>query len=195
MDAKIEFYLRDVGRLLSELSVERLSGLVDRILGLYDEGKQLFLLGNGGSASTCSHIVNDFQKCIYLAGGKTFRCMSLTDNVALMTAWANDTAYDQIFAEQLRPWVQVGDVVICVSGSGNSPNVLNAARTARELGAYTVGLTGYSGGKLAPLVDEALVIPCDNMQRIEDCHMVVLHLLFWRMLQEVEERSRAGKQE
>jgi D-sedoheptulose 7-phosphate isomerase len=86
--------------------------------------------------------------------------------------------------------VQPGDLVICVSGSGNSPNVLMAAELAREMGAYTIGLAGYSGGKLAPLVDETLVIPCDNMQRIEDLHMVVLHMLFWRMLQEVESRKQ-----
>jgi len=188
---QIQFYLRDVGRLIAELPAPRIKGLVDRLLAAYDDGRQVFLLGNGGSASTCSHIVNDFQKCIYLAGGKTFKVMSLTDNVALITAWANDTAYELIFAEQLRPWVQPDDLVICVSGSGNSPNVLQAARLARELGAYTIGLTGYQGGKLAPLVDESLVVPCDNMQRIEDVHMIVLHLLFWRMLQEVEGRGRA----
>ncbi|MCC2668212.1 MAG: sugar isomerase [Armatimonadetes bacterium] len=187
---QLEFYIKDVGRLLSELPVAQLKGMVDRLLAAYDEGRQVFLLGNGGSASTCSHMVNDFQKCIYLAGGRTFRCLSLTDNVALMTAWANDTSYERIFAEQLRPWVQPGDLVICVSGSGNSPNVLMAAELAREMGAYTIGLAGYSGGKLAPLVDETLVIPCDNMQRIEDLHMVVLHMLFWRMLQEVESRKQ-----
>jgi D-sedoheptulose 7-phosphate isomerase len=186
---QIEFYLRDVSRLLSELPVAQLKGLVDRLLRAYDEGRQVFFLGNGGSASTCSHMVNDFQKCIYLAGGKTFRCMSLTDNVALMTAWANDTDYEHIFAEQLRPWVQEGDLVFCVSGSGNSPNVLRAARLARESGAYVVGLAGFKGGKLAPIVDEALVVSSDNMQRIEDAHMVILHLLFWRMLQEVEGRG------
>lgn len=188
---QIEFYLKDVGKLLSELPVGQLAGLVNRLLAAYDEGRQVFLLGNGGSASTCSHMVNDFQKCIYLAGKKTFRCMSLTDNVALITAWANDTAYERIFAEQLRPWVRPGDTVICVSGSGNSPNVLNAAALARETGAYVVGLVGYEGGKLAPLCDEAIVVPCDNMQRIEDVHMVVLHLLFWRMLREVEARSQS----
>jgi D-sedoheptulose 7-phosphate isomerase len=188
---QIRFYLTDVTRLLGELPVEQLHGLVQRLLAAYQEGRQVFLLGNGGSASTCSHIVNDFQKCIYHASGsrRTFRCMSLTDNVALMTAWANDTAYDQIFAEQLRPWVQPGDLVFCVSGSGNSPNVLNAARLAREQGAYVVGLAGYEGGRLAPLCDEAVVVRSDNMQRIEDCHMVVLHLLFWRMMQAVQEQA------
>lgn len=187
---KLQFYIGDVGRLLSELPVEQLHGLVNRLLAAYDEGRQVFLLGNGGSASTCSHIVNDLQKCIYLAGEKTFRVLSVTDNVALMTAWANDTAYENIFAEQLRPWVQPGDLVFCVSGSGNSPNVLKAAVLARELGAYVVGLTGYEGGKLAPLTDESIIIPSDNMQRIEDLHMIILHMLFWRMLQEVESRQR-----
>jgi D-sedoheptulose 7-phosphate isomerase len=187
---KLQFYINDVGRLLAELPVSQLKGIVDRLLAAYDEGRQVFLCGNGGSGSTCSHMVNDFQKCIYLAGKKPFRCLSLTDNVALITAWANDTSYDNIFSEQLRPWVQPGDLVICVSGSGNSPNVLKAAELAREMGAYTLGLTGYSGGKLAPLVDEALIIPCDNMQRIEDLHMIVLHMLFWRMLQEVESRNQ-----
>ncbi len=191
---KIAFYLKDVSSLIAELPVAQLQGLVNRLLAAYDEDRQVFLLGNGGSASTCSHMVNDFQKCIYLAGQKTFRCMSLTDNVALITAWANDTSYERVFAEQLRPWVRPGDLVICVSGSGNSPNVLRAAELAREAGAYTVGLTGYAGGKLAPLVDESLIVPCDNMQRIEDVHMVILHLLFWRMLQEVEERAQAGSE-
>jgi len=187
---QIEFYLRDVSKLIAELPVAQLKGLVDRLLACYDEGRQLFLMGNGGSASTCSHIVNDFQKCIYLAGKRTFRCMALTDNVALMTAWANDTDYEQIFAEQLRPWVQPGDLVMCVSGSGNSPNVLNGASLAREMGAYVVALAGFEGGKLAPLADEAIIVPSDNMQRIEDGHMVILHVLFWRMLQEVEQRAQ-----
>lgn len=188
---QIEFYLKDVGKLIAELPVGQLKGLVDRLLAAYDEGRQVFLMGNGGSASTCSHMVNDFQKCIYLAGNKTFKCMSLTDNVALITAWANDTAYEHIFAEQLRPWVQPGDTVFCVSGSGNSPNILKAAEVAREAGAYVVGLAGYAGGKLLPLCDEAIVVPSDNMQRIEDVHMVILHLLFWRMLQEVGARNAA----
>ncbi len=192
MDSLIDFYLSDVRRLVGELPTDQLKGLTDRLLAAYDEGRQVFLLGNGGSASTCSHIVNDLQKCVFLAGNKTFKVMSLTDNVALMLAWANDTSFDNIFAEQLRPWVQAGDLVFCVSGSGNSPNVLRAASLAREAGAYVVGLAGYEGGKLLPLVDEAVVVRSDNMQRIEDCHMIVLHLLFWRMLQEVEQRAKVA---
>lgn len=182
------FYLGDVARLIGSLPVEHLERLVSRIVDVYEAGRGLFLVGNGGSAATCSHMATDFQKCVYLTGGKPFRCMSLTDNVPLITAWANDTAYDRIFAEQLQPWVQAGDLVFCVSGSGNSPNVLHAARAARELGAHVVGLSGFAGGQLAEMVDEAVVIPCDNMQRIEDLHMITLHVLFWRTMQEVEAR-------
>ncbi|MBM3460300.1 MAG: SIS domain-containing protein [Armatimonadetes bacterium] len=187
---QIAFYLQDVGRLLAGLPVEQLEGLYRRLLAAYDDGRQVFLLGNGGSGATCSHMVNDLQKCLYLAGGRTLRALALTDCVPLLTAWANDTAYEHVFAEQLRPWVQPGDLVFCLSGSGNSPNVLNAARLARDQGAYVVGLSGYQGGKLAALVDESLVIPCDNMQRIEDCHMVILHVLFWRTMQVLEARKQ-----
>lgn len=189
---QIQFYLKDVTRLISDLPVAQLDGMVRRLLRAYDEGRQVFLLGNGGSGATCSHMVNDFQKCIYLAGDRTFRCMSLCDSVPLITAWANDTAYENIFAEQLRPWVEPGDTVVLLSGSGNSPNVLKAASLAREMGAYTIGLAGYQGGKLKDMVDEALVVPCDNMQRIEDVHMIVLHLVFWRMMRAIEDRRAAA---
>ncbi len=186
---KIEFYLKDVSRLIAELPAAQLEGMVQRLLAAYDEGRQLFVLGNGGSAATASHLVNDFQKCIYLAGGKPFRAMAVTDNIPLITAWANDTDYENVFAEQLRPWVQPGDLVLAISGSGNSPNVLRAVELSRSLGGYTIGLAGFAGGRLKELVDECLVVPCDNMQRIEDCHMVAGHVLFWRMMEALEERK------
>jgi D-sedoheptulose 7-phosphate isomerase len=186
MDA-IKAYMSDVSRLVAELPVEWISGTVDRLLQAYEEGKQLLLLGNGGSAATASHLVNDFQKCIYLTGGRPFRALAVTDSVPLITAWANDTSYENVFAEQVRTWAQPGDVVIAITGSGNSPNVLRAVQVARECGAFTIGLTGYEGGKLKELVDDCLVVPCENMQRIEDVHMVVGHLLFWRMMGRLEE--------
>src|SRR5262245_25291673 len=145
---QIHTYLDDVSHLVADLPVEQLSRFVDRLMEAYDEGRQLFLLGNGGSAATASHLLADFQKCIYLAGGKPFRALAVTDSVPLITAWANDTHYDNVFAEQLRPWVEPGDLVIAISGSGNSPNVLRAVQVARELGAYVIGLTGYPGGSL-----------------------------------------------
>jgi D-sedoheptulose 7-phosphate isomerase len=189
---KIRAYLDEVSGLVAALPVEHVDRTVERLLEAYDQGRQLFLLGNGGSAATASHLLADFQKCIYMAGGKTFRALAVTDSIPLITAWANDTHYDNVFAEQLRPWVQPGDLVIAFSGSGNSPNVLRAVQVARELGAWVLGLAGYEGGKLKDLVDECIIVPCDNMQRIEDCHMVLGHLLFWRMMGRIEERKAAA---
>jgi D-sedoheptulose 7-phosphate isomerase len=187
---QIQFYLSDVSQLLAELPVAAIRQVVDRLLIAYEEERRLILLGNGGSAATASHLVADFQKMIYLTGGKPFRAMACTDSMPLITAWANDTEYAGIFAEQVRTWAEPGDVVLAIIGSGNSPNVLRAVEVARERGATTIGLSGFSGGKLAAMVDLPIVVPCDNMQRIEDVHMILGHLFFWRMLQELKEGRR-----
>lgn len=178
-------YLTAVSHLVAGVSAEQLCRIVDRLVDAYHGGRRLLLLGNGGSAATASHLVADFQKCIYLAGGKTFQALAVTDSVPLITAWANDTCYENVFAEQVRTWAQPGDLVLAISGSGNSPNVLAAVRTARECGAYTIGLAGYEGGKLNPLVDECVIVPSDNMQQIEDVHMVIGHVLFRRMMERI----------
>lgn len=191
---QIRFYLRDVGQLLQEMPVAVIRNVVDCLLKAYDEDRRLILLGNGGSAATASHLVADFQKMVYLAGGKPFRAMACTDSMPLVTAWANDTEYAGVFAEQVRTWAETGDVVLAISGSGNSPNVLRAIEVAREKGATTVGLSGFAGGKLAGMVDLSIVVPCDNMQRIEDVHMILGHLFFWRMLQALEERGRGQRE-
>src|SRR5438876_8060554 len=138
---QIQFYLSDVGRLLAELPVAAIRAVVDRLLAAYHADRRLILLGNGGSAATASHLVADFQKMIYLAGGQPFRAMACTDSMPLITAWANDTDYTGVFAEQVRTWAEPGDVVLAISGSGNSPNVLQAVAVARELGATTIGLS------------------------------------------------------
>jgi D-sedoheptulose 7-phosphate isomerase len=188
---QIQSYLNDVGRLLTELSVPAIRQVVDILLDAYRNDRRLILLGNGGSAATASHLVADFQKMIYLAGGRRFQAMACTDSIPLVTAWANDTDYANVFAEQVRTWAGPGDVVLAISGSGNSPNVLQAVAVAREQGAVTIGLSGFAGGKLADMVDHAIVVGSDNMQRIEDVHMVLGHLFFWRMLQAVKEETKA----
>jgi D-sedoheptulose 7-phosphate isomerase len=178
-------YLDSVSRLLAQLPAEPLVGIVDRLLEAYRSGRRLLLLGNGGSAATASHLVADFQKCVYLAGGKTFQALAVTDSMPLITAWANDTSYENVFAEQVRTWTQPDDLVLAISGSGNSPNVLRAVTVARECGAYTIGLAGFQGGKLKALVHECIVVPSDNMQQIEDVHMVIGHVLFRRMMERI----------
>src|SRR5919204_674239 len=173
---QIQLYLREVSQLLSELPVATIRRVVDRLLMAYQENNRLILLGNGGSAATASHLVADFQKMIYLTGGRPFRAMACTDSMPLVTAWANDTDYANVFAEQVRTWAEPGDVVLAISGSGNSPNVLRAVEVAREQGATTIGLSGFAGGRLAGMVDISIVVPSDNMQRIEDLHMILGHL-------------------
>jgi D-sedoheptulose 7-phosphate isomerase len=182
----IRFYLNDVARLLTEMPVAPIQKVVDLLLEAYQNDRRLILLGNGGSAATASHLVADFQKMIFLAGGKPFRAMACTDSMPLVTAWANDTDYARVFAEQVRTWAEPGDLVLAISGSGNSPNVLQAVRVARECGATTIGLSGFTGGQLAGLVDVSIVVPCDNMQRIEDVHMVLGHLFFLQMMETVK---------
>lgn len=155
---------------------------VDRVTELlvraYEQERSIFLFGNGGSAALASHFACDLAKGTVNGSKKRFRVLALTDNVPLMTAWANDSNYEDIFAEQLANFARPGDIAFAISGSGNSPNVLQALRTAKHLGLMTVGLGGFAGGKMRNFCDACIVIPCDNMQIIEDLHLCVAHSLF-----------------
>lgn len=157
--------------------LEAMRRIVPALLTARSEGRTIFFFGNGGSASTASHFVVDIGKATIRGDGKRFRCVALVDNVESLTAWANDAEYAKVFAEQLKGLAVAGDVAVGISGSGNSPNVLDACRVARSLGLVTVGLTGMGGGKLKELVDIPLVVPSNSMQHIEDVHLLVCHLL------------------
>jgi D-sedoheptulose 7-phosphate isomerase len=145
----------------------------------YEGGKMMYLFGNGGSASLASHLACDLGKgTAYCNGGKRLRVLALTDNVATMTAWANDFSYEDMFSEQLRNFVQPQDIAFAISGSGNSKNVLNALRVAREAGATTIGISGYRGGEMKSLCNICVIVPSDNMQVIEDLHLAMAHSIF-----------------
>jgi D-sedoheptulose 7-phosphate isomerase len=174
----IKDYLDLVGSAINDLPEDKIQDVIDILIDAHDNGRQVFLLGNGGSAMTASHIACDFQKGLKECTGKRFRASAVTDNVAIMTAWANDTDYESIFAEQLDCLLEPGDVVIAISGSGNSPNVIKAVEKANQMGAITVGWSGFGGGKLAQVARKPLVINSDNMQRVEDLHMILGHLIF-----------------
>ncbi len=174
----ITAYLDDVRELLSRVEEAQVEQIVEILLEAWRGGKRVLLMGNGGSSSSVSHIVNDLQKCIHLEAGKPLRTLCLSDCTPLMMAWANDTAWDNIFAPQVACWAEPGDVVIGVSGSGNSANVINGILAANQAGATTIGLAGYRGGRLKETAQHCLVVPSDNMQRIEDVHMVLLHVVF-----------------
>lgn len=143
------------------------------------EGRQVFLLGNGGSAATSSHLAVDFGKGCSRGREKRFRVLSLTDNMPWITALGNDLGYDDIFSEQLANYAQAGDVVLAISSSGNSKNVLKALELANKLGCVTVGISGFAGGKLKELVKLHIHVPDSHMGRIEDGQMIVGHILLY----------------
>ena len=171
-------YLTGVKDLIDQVSEEKILHFVDLLEAAWRDEKHVILMGNGGSSSTASHIVNDLQKCIQLDTGKPIRAICLCDNTALILAWGNDTEYANIFAPQVECWAGPGDLVIGISGSGNSPNVIRAIEAGNAKGAITFGLAGYEGGKLAEVAKESIVVLTRNMQQIEDLHMILLHLAF-----------------
>ena len=174
----IQTYLSGVKDLINRLDSEQIDLLADQLERAWREDKHVILMGNGGSAGTASHIVNDIQKCLQLECGKPIKALCLSDNTPLVLAWANDTEFANVYQPQIECWVQPGDLVIAISGSGNSPNILRAAEAAKLRGAFVFGMAGYSGGKLPEVSTECLVALTNNMQQIEDIHMMVLHLAF-----------------
>jgi D-sedoheptulose 7-phosphate isomerase len=166
-------------RVAAAISHDLINQIADELLKAYEAGRTVYFFGNGGSASLASHLACDLGKgTAYCNGGKRFRVLALTDNIPMMTAWANDSCYEDIFSEQLRNFVQPQDVAFAISGSGNSENVLRALQVAREAAATTIGITGFQGGKMKSLCDICLIVPSDDMQLIEDLHLGLAHAIF-----------------
>ena len=184
-------YLRSLSALLEQIDPDAVAKVADVLYGCWERGARLVLCGNGGSASTASHLVCDLSKNIYLEGGRPFEVVALTDSAAVLLAWGNDTDFSNVFAGQARTWLRAGDVLLAISGSGNSPNVLAAVKVGCEVGATTIGLCGYSGGRLAEMADLALVARRDNMQQVEDVHMVLGHVLFSALRDRINGRLAA----
>jgi D-sedoheptulose 7-phosphate isomerase len=150
---------------------------VDLVRRTFDAGKQIITCGNGGSAYAASHYVTDWNKMVNLATGRKFRGISLCDNIGIVTAFANDVSYDQVFAGQLRAILEPGDLVIAVSGSGNSKNVVNAVEYANEAGAETLAVVGYDGGTLKMIAKHSVWVPSFDMQLCEDVHLMFGHMV------------------
>ncbi|MGO8674183.1 MAG: SIS domain-containing protein [Capsulimonadaceae bacterium] len=174
----IRGYLADVQRLLSEVDDSAVNAVVEALAGAWRDGKRVLLMGNGGSSSTVSHIVADLQKNIQLETGRALKTLCLTDSTPLLSAWANDTEWSNVFAPQVECWAERGDIVIGVSGSGNSSNVIRGIEAGNRAGAITFGLAGFEGGKLKATAQHCITVYSDNMQRIEDVHMILLHVIF-----------------
>jgi len=173
----IQLYLNEVQATLKKLPLDKIRDVIAVLQYARLNNKQVFILGNGGSAATASHFACDLSKGTLLPGRPRFRVMALTDNMPLFSALANDNGYENVFAEQLASFVQPGDVVISISGSGNSANVLKATELARSVRATTIGLTGFDGGKLKDMVDICVLVPNHCMEQVEDIHLLLEHLI------------------
>lgn len=171
----IERYFRELTGAISQIPVRKVERLVQVIYDAYCNGKQVFILGNGGSASTASHFCCDLGKGAVVDGKPRLRVMSLNDNMALLSAYANDCGYESVFVEQMKNLIQEGDVVICITASGNSPNVIRAIEFANEAGTTTIGLLGFGGGEARELVTEHVTIDNRNYGQVEDVHMFLAH--------------------
>lgn len=178
----VRHYFSGVGSLLQQVPFDVVDKVVETLANANQTGQTVYICGNGGSAATATHFGCDLAKRPIVAGQPRYRVISLTDNTALMTALSNDIGYDDVFAEQLLPLVRKGDVLIGISGSGNSRNVLKAVDVAKAAGAITVGFSGYDGGKLAPMVDISVHIPSFNMAMVEDVHLMLEHAICERLL-------------
>lgn len=172
----IDQYMLDLNEGLKALDRGAIQAVVNELMSIWRERRQVFVLGNGGSGAFASHMVNDLSK-IVIPGQPRFRAISLSDNMPLMTAWANDSAYEDVFAEQLRNLCQPGDLVIATSCSGNSPNVLKALRVAHSLGARTVAFTGDVGGQVKSMADVCVFAPVSFIGMQEDVHLILNHAI------------------
>jgi D-sedoheptulose 7-phosphate isomerase len=175
----IKAYFHSLSDLIPQLpyaSIEQIAATITQAVG---EERTIFVFGNGGSAATASHVVCDLGKTVTEnSQSRRLKVIALTDNVPLMTAWANDVGYEHIFSEQLKNFVAPRDVVFAISCSGDSPNILQGLKTARATGAITVGTAGFEGGKMKALCDICAVVPSNNMQIIEDLQHAVAHSIF-----------------
>jgi D-sedoheptulose 7-phosphate isomerase len=177
----MEEFMRNYTERVRQCLIDLPFGEMERVVNILEEavrkGKQIFAFGNGACAAAASHFVCDLVKGCIVEGAPRVKAFCLNDCAPLMTAWANDDSFEKVFLEPLKNYLQEGDVVIALSASGNSPNVLRAAEYGREAGAIVVGLTGKGGGQLASLAAIPIVVKSPSYEEVEDVHVVVTHML------------------
>jgi D-sedoheptulose 7-phosphate isomerase len=177
IETDIRGYLDRLLKTLGGMPIPELARLSEMLYRAYTDGKQVFILGNGGSASTASHMAADLGKNTIGPNMRRFRIMSLNDNIPLLTALSNDLGYENVFAEQLQNLVHPGDVLIVISGSGKSPNVLRAMEYARSQSAEVAALLGFDGGPAQELADITVLIDSNDYGVVEDAHLIINHIL------------------
>jgi len=170
-------YIKNLKYSLDNLNPDQVDRIVEILWSAYLDDKQVFIMGNGGSASTASHFACDLGKGTVVKGRKRLRIICLNDNMALVTALSNDLSYDDIFKEQLANLINPDDVVIAITASGNSSNILRAVEYAGENRAVTIGLTGFDGGELVSMVNECIIVSSKDYGQTEDIHLVLGHMI------------------
>ena len=174
-------YIKSLKADLDRLDLEMLEKITELIWQTYKNNKTLYLIGNGGSAATASHMANDFSKGLLGHKGdvpvKPMKAVALTDNFSLISAWANDTSFEDVFSRQIECLAEKGDLLIVFSASGNSPNILKAVKTAKKKGLKTIGFCGFDGGKLKKMADLSLVVYDNHYGRAEDAHLIFCHII------------------
>lgn len=185
----IKRYFLENQRVLAEMPQEPIERMISLLYEAWREGHQVFIMGNGGSASTASHMANDLSKATIVPGMARMKVIALTDNIALITAWANDSSYENVFKEQLENLLETGDLVIGLSASGDSPNILRAVEFSRQHDAVTVGWTGLSGGRLKEVAEHCIHSPTDDIGIIESVHLVLDHLVTQVLRQRIQTES------
>ena len=189
---RIQNYISHLQGVLERLTLLDVKSSIDAIMEAYYADKQIFVIGNGGSASTASHIACDLGKGTSVPGKPRLRVISLTDNVATMTAWSNDVSYEDVFIEQLKNLVNPGDLVLGISASGNSENVIRALRYASEIGCKTVGWSGFGGGKLAEICDINVIVDSNLYGPVEDVHLILNHILHAWIREELTSKYKSS---
>ncbi|MCA1833944.1 MAG: SIS domain-containing protein [Actinomycetota bacterium] len=182
-------YLSSVEGILKGIQSDKLEQIIDVIFAAYKRDQQIFLVGNGGGAATAMHFTCDLNKTAIVPGRRRMRAMSLSDNTSLVTAWANDTQYTNIFGEQLVNFARPGDLVIGFTASGMSVNILNAIALANEVGCTTIAFVGFDGGTVGAIAHHVLHIPSNSYQHIEDVHLLLCHVI----TNALQERARSDE--
>jgi D-sedoheptulose 7-phosphate isomerase len=189
----INDFLAEACAVLEHVDPSDVEAVVSLLVGAHWRQGAVFAVGNGGSAATASHLASDLARSTQQNGGPALRAFSLSDNVPQLTAWANDACYEESFAAQLQAYARPGDVLVAVSASGNSPNILAAAKQARNMGLAVIALTGFGGGRLKSLADAALVIDSYDYGQVEGAHLVLAHLLSKMVVRAAVQRSQEAE--
>lgn len=192
----IETYLSDMKNVIEAISIDDIDRVIELLLSVWERGNQVFICGNGGSASTATHFACDLSKTTIVEGKRRFRVHCLNDNIPLITAIINDEGFDNLFVEQLKNLFQKGDILICISVHGGvgrdkaelwSQNLVKAMRYAKEMKGYTIGLSGFDGGVMKEIADACIVVPANSTPQVESFHLALEHLICVCLRQKIEE--------